>query len=376
MIALLALAFAAGLDRQPAMDAGPREAALLWVVAPIDRGVDGSRLLRVGVRALETRSWMRLMSPEQAGVDPQVLAACSGELRCWTRTAAASGSALRWLYILRYDGEGETGPKVAVSRFDVGRAQERLIEPRDSDAIEDALFRLVRAAPPLELARESERAEAEALGVWLEQNGLVPPLQGFEVEVGAFARGLTVEVDGAAVGVAGEDGARLRGVPEGRRTILLRSERKLRWTCTVVVPSKGPVGAVDCEAGPEPGSGSIGTGLVAAGAVLVALGAAALVAGAVEAGPAVPLCRQDGPCHRLSFAAPGDPGGQGPSTDVSSIRGGGPGYVPVGAGLLGSGAGAMVGGLALEGDNRWWAAAAGTALGLLAAVGLSAVGPP
>jgi hypothetical protein len=233
------------------LDMPPQAAAIAWVVTPGQAAGYGesSALLSALAEAVEAGSDLRVLSPEQAGLDQARLLACPSQerLSCWTRELDALGGAeqgrlpIRQLIVLSVSRRGAATSPMTAMVLDVDAARHRLGQAQHADA-EAALYEATTRTRPVELALEQAHTHAAAISALLEA-GLSEALTqaGRWGTTGAIAltapcRGAcVVELDQLTLGAVPDDAVLVRRVPAGPHVLTLRHAAGVGWSAPVDV---------------------------------------------------------------------------------------------------------------------------------------------
>lgn len=272
-------------------------AALALVVTPGQATGYGesSALLAALAEAVEADTSLRVLSPEQAGLDQARLLACPSDerLSCWTRELEALGGAeqgrlpIRQLIVLSVSRRGAAASPMTAMILDVDAARHRLARAQPGDT-EDALYSATARTRPVELALDQPQTHAPAIAALLDA-GLRDALveAGFWGTTGSIAvrapcRGRCVlELDQQVLGAVPDDAVTVRRVPAGPHVLTLRQNTAEAWSDRVEVVA-GQVTSVEIArlAGGD-GAASAPTALWVSGASAASLGLGAATVGTV-----------------------------------------------------------------------------------------------
>lgn len=279
-----------------------REAMLALVVSPgrAETQGDATALLRAWATAVDTDSDLRVLSPEQAGLDVSRLLACGSRerLSCWTREIEALGGVaqgrlpVRYLMVLSLS-RGSPRSQLTGLLIDLADARRQLdLRP---DEAEDAIYTRAARTRAVELRLDEPESYAAAIEQILD-GGIQSALDSAgrwgvlgSIDVQVSCSDCVLELDRAVLGTTDGEVAQVVRVPPGRRHLVLRRAGRIVWSLDAdVAASQRLELVVPADALVEPGEPPSGRDVLRiSGGVAVAAGLAGAVAGlvALEARP-------------------------------------------------------------------------------------------
>jgi hypothetical protein len=346
---------------------------VLVVLSPQGSKSSSGLFLEAAAAELEVRTNLTLRSPEQVGLNLEVLEACPAAERygCWVK-AVPEGP--RWLgLVFVTDRPGGKGPALATIWLELEAAKKIAAGPTPDaakvEAREQALYALAIETPRVQLSTSGAPALRGYFAA-LYDGPLAAPLKasGHQQESGSLQvrteePELPVRVDGFEVGRTSAGQLDLRGIRVGAHRVELPGRPGQE-----VQVDRG--GLVTVSFGKEPSPPHPArpiariSALVLAGAGLAVLTIGAAYASADTAGCLVAAGASADACPGPILVGTGADAGSSPQ-DPRGLRAG-PGYLALGLGL-----GAAAGGLAygstlgLEEDPPWWALILGLGLGVV-----------
>lgn len=364
------------------LDMPAHAAAIALVVTPGQAAGYGesSALLTALAEAVEADTSLRVLSPEQAGLDQARLLACPSveRLSCWTRELEALGGAeqgrlpIRQLIVLSVSRRDAAASSMTAMILDVDAARHRLARAQPGDT-EDALYGATTRTRPVELALDQPQTHAPSITALLDA-GLRDALleAGLWGTTGSLAvrapcRGRCVlELDQQALGTVPDDAVTVRRVPAGPHVLTLRRDTAEAWSDRVEVVAGQTTAVEISQLAGEDGQNAAPTALWISGASAASLGL-----GVATVGTVVLASRPDWGC----FAAQGaEPCARG-ETQADAA----PALLALGAGAATTGAAWLLA-AALGADDEaasvpWAPLAVGLALGVASGLVAGVVAP-
>ncbi|MCK6550595.1 hypothetical protein L6R52_32455 [Myxococcota bacterium] len=375
--------------------------APILVVSPrgVAAGLRSSELVRLTSEELQTRTDLRGLSPEQAGIDLERFAACPvrERFRCWLELTRPQEA--RFVFVYRVEPLGPTRDRVSLLAVDVPRARAlaAAVSPIGDgwqDQVEDVIFASAVQVEPRDIdvsaPEQLERAVAdaiEALRPELERAGHWEPWGALLVELPCPS--CTVVAGERTVAMPKSGPLELPRLRPGPRTLRVFEGAEPRWSCELAVERRqvhtvreGDCTFIELTAAQDPRPR---WALGATGVAVGATGAALTLWGAVRAssGPATICILPNGTvsdgtvsdgtgCAGLGTPTFGFDPSATPTIDAGAVNPRGVQIVPLGLALVAAGTTWSLGQVLFD-DWPWWAhLAAGTALGA-AAYGLGAL---
>ncbi len=368
------------------LDVDERIPVVVMVTAPgrATPVVPLAELLGDADASLRPVTGLRVHSLEQAGIERARVDACPVERRfsCWVGIAAEARPTPAWLLV--WNVLPGRPARLQALLIDVGQAQRRArdvpsTDPDRAERVEAAVFAEARHTEPLavDLSDPEARRGAvreivrERLGDVLDEGPGGAPLA--ELRLRGTEAGWAVRIEGRTVGLTGPGATLLRGLRGGTRRVELSAiEPAIEWALSAEL---GPGARVELDAGrPDRGPHPVRPALLWGGLATAAVGAGLVTWGASLGGVRVGCVSRAGEpsdCAGLRAARTGFDGAATPTTELDAVRGTGPALLPLGAALLGAGAGWVVGRwLGPDAELPWW----GLGLGLVAGGAALAIG--
>ncbi len=287
----------AGSPAAAVLDMPAHAAAVALVVTPGQAAGYGetSALLTALAEAVEADTSLRVLSPEQAGLDQARLLACPSaeRLSCWTRELEALGGAeqgrlpIRQLIVLSVSRRGASASPMTAMILDMDAARHRLSRAQPGDT-EDALYGATTRTRPVELALDQPQTHGPAIAALLDaglRDALVAAgLWGTtgSIAVRAPCRGrCVIELDQQALGAVPDDAVTVRRVPAGPHTLTLRLNRTEAWRDRVEVVAGQTTAVEIARLAGDDSEASPPTALWISGASAASLGLGAATVGTV-----------------------------------------------------------------------------------------------
>ena len=342
-----------------------------------------SSLIDAATASLQWRTDLRVLSPEQAGVDSSQLQACGARRRmtCWARTVRASlrrsGAPARLAFIVVGQPIAPDRDRLYTLLLDVEDAallyrSANREDPDWQETVEDRIFRGTAQSRPADV----ESATPDALQAYFEQV-LTQTLRDQLVEKGHWwpsgqleirgaPEGLPVEIDHRQIVDTRPTRTEIAPLQAGLREVVVRGPGEHEVREMIEVPVAGRA-VIDWTPPPEGTSAARlvtqwgGLGVVAAGAVLAGVGWA-------RASEVDSLCivrSGSADCPAVGAVTFGFDPDQAPTTRPDEVNPGGVQLSSLGLALMASGAAWSAGSWLLGDDSEppWWAWLAGTLLG-------------
>ena len=389
---LVAAAAVVGSVSMQAVEAAPvvrsRVPAVMVLLTPPGRSLTVSlpALIDAATEAMNWRTDLQILSPEQAGVDPANLARCGARRRmtCWATAIDArlkqetkTGDRARFAFIIVGQPSSQGRDRLYTLFMDVEASMRAYRSAPRSDPdwrerVEDQIFRSTPQSPPAlvdgarpnrlttyfrRVLRHTLRDRLQAGGHWF-PSGLLRVL-------GAPA-GLPILVDRQAVGFTGAGATEIAPLRAGLREVVVRGpdDHEVREVVQVAVGADVAVRWEPPPAGPNTARVVTrwgGLGVVAAGAVVAGLG----FARASEVDQTCIVRSGEANCRGIGAPTFGFDPDQAPTTDPNRVNPSGVQISSLGLALVATGATWSAGSWLIGDDDSppWWTWLAGLAIG-------------
>lgn len=256
-----------------------REPLIILLSAAKNVPVDISELLAVAAPIFERQTSFELLSPERAGIDPDIFAQCTEHrIACWYRRLLETNRAPSVLLVGIFAKSPGVTEQLAIY-FDEKENPKNIAPGENDEELENRLLahaketprREVRARDRASLEQYFQRLVTEELQAELARNNRLDAFGA--VELRALSSGTVVEIDGIFAATAAAPSLRLEGLRPGPRKLSARAAggKEILLETAIAVKPKETVELV-MPAPPSPRDDRLlfwsGTALAASGAAL------------------------------------------------------------------------------------------------------------